>query len=276
MPLLTLIAPLALWAFIGASLALAAPRISNRPGLTAAGFALAIAAIYLSHEGFPPLPPVAAKQKLAYLLAATALLLLFLSRLRSSAWAIPVALFLLAAFVWLVQRRLFAGSLQIHWILPLLGIAVLSTSVRLQATSTPSPHAWPVTLLLMSVTASFVALLGGFLGMGQVLISVSALLGGATFVVFLDTLRGTEPAQPRLAPETLASITASLGLLLILIGTYATNLSTPAYLLVLALPLLPLANRHIAPRPGWAHPFLFTATGLLAAGPAITLAVQNF
>jgi hypothetical protein len=153
---------------------------------------------------------------------------------------------------------------------------VFAGAVQCQAKAPLSRFAWPVTLLVMMIVTSIVAFLGGFIGAGKIMISMSVFLGSVVFIIFLDTLRAAGPRIPTLSTSTLWALTASFGILLILIGSYATNLSSAAYLLILTMVCAPYAGRFIASRRLWTQPFLFAALTAIPAVPAILLAALNF
>lgn len=250
--------------------------LGDRSGLSAAVFAVIVCLIFVASEGLPPFPPISAKQKVPYLLAVVTLSALIINRFGPnvrSAWA---AALLCGGFVWLVQRQLFAGNLQIHWVLPVFTVPMIVSAVRHQAQNFSSRFAWPVTLLVIMTTTSIVALLGGFIGVGQVMVSLSVFFGGVVFVMFLDALRKTGAKMGALPSSILWVLTAAIGILLILIGIFATNLSSSAYLLILAMIFVPYAERRVARHPLWLQPFLFSAIAALPAVPAIVLAVFNF
>lgn len=101
----TIIWPLLLGALLAGLLIALGPR----DYLLGAIAATMILVIYALLEGLPAFPPVAGKQKLAYLLVANALVVLAALRLRLP--AAPVAAVVLAgAFVWLGWNKLFATT----------------------------------------------------------------------------------------------------------------------------------------------------------------------
>lgn len=244
------------------------------PVVVAVAFSVVIALIYVLHEKVPPLPPVSSKQKLGLALIMSPVVSLCSSRLGPRGHTAVLTFFVSACFLWLIQRPLVAGRWSLHWMLPILTIALFSLVPNLQNRQVSSWFALPITLLVMSITAGALAMLGGYLGLGQVLISISAFLGGNVLALFLSQLRN--PTQFQFPQPALIALHWGLGLMLVQLSTFATNLSVPGYLLMLALFLLPVADRKLAPLPTLVQPFVYGVAGFLMAGPAIFMAIWNF
>jgi len=239
-------------------------------------FAGAFLLLYIQSEGTPPFPPIAAKQKVPYILFVVLVLSFMFPQVGHKTRAVLSAVILLVGLLWLIQRPLMAGVFQWKWLLPFCVIPVLSCGVWMQSTVQASRFAWPVTVLVTMITTSLIALLGGFIGIGQVTMMFSVCFGGVVLGVFLDVLGKHKQLFDPIAPAALWAVTVSLGALLILIGSFATNLSPVAYLLTLTILFVPLATRQIAKHPLWRQPFLFAALAAMPAAPAILLAVLNF
>lgn len=258
---------------LGAALCVAAASTSLIDRMVPVILVLAILGIYIFYEGVPPVSPISSKQKLSFILLAVSVLAALSPLLPSRRHGLIAGLLLLPGFGWLVQRRLMRGDIQLEWLIPVLTIIVLVWAISHAPAQRLNRFAWPVTLLSLAVTASLVALLGGILGVGQVLISVAALFGGLTLALYVLALRGSDWRPIAGAFE---SALIALGVLLIQMATFATNLSLPGYAGVLALISLPLASRVIASHATWRQPFLFAGLALLVSGPAILMAVWNF
>ena len=264
------LAPLA----VGLLLASAAQNDRISPSIAAVAFSAVFAFIYLLHEGLPPIPPVSSKQKLAVALSVTPFILLLCSRFESKRKALAFALFAGACFLWLIQRPLLAGRWNPQWVLPLLTIALFTTVLNAPSIQNVSRFAWPVTILFISVTSCALATLGGFLGLGQVLISISAFVGGSVLALYLSLLRN--PGLVQSHQPMLPALILGLGLMLVQLSTFATNLSVLGYLLMLTLVTLPIADRKISHLPVLIQPFVYGGAGLLLAIPAVLMAARNF
>ncbi len=234
----------------------------------------AIALIYLLHEGVPPIPPVTSKQKLGLALLLSPAVLFCCARLGPRGQSLVLTLFASACFLWLIQRPLMAGRWTLQWLLPILTILLFSTVPNLPSMRSTSRFAWPLTLLAMTATACALASLGGYLGLGQVMISLSVFLGGHVLALLLPPQHS--PAQIHTSQQVLNALTFGLGLMLVQLSTFATNLSVAGYLLLLTMIALPFADRKFARLPTLMQPLAYGAAGLLIAIPAVLMALSNF
>jgi len=257
---------------VGAALATVERRKLIAPWVTSGAMGIAIVAIYLMHEGLAPFPPISSKHKVAYALMGIPILGLLLHTQNRRRHALAMAVFAAVSFAWLIQRPLAVGRFEWHWLLPLGTIAAFV--LALVKTPPHSRFVLPVTALSMSITASVVALLGGFLGLGQVLLSLSALVGGYALALFIDAFRSS--SEDHAALQSIWSILGGLLILLVQLSAFATNLSLAAYLLLLALVALPLADPKLSRLPILVQPFAFAAVAALVGIPAILLAFLNF
>ena len=265
-----LVAPIAL----GFGLGVVEQRAFAASRVLVVAMGLAIAAIYLLHEGLPPFPAISAKHKIAYALAALPVFGLVAFNQASYRRAALLAIVAAITFIWLVQRPLTAGRFDWGWLLPLGTIAVWMPMLAKAPDLSRSPFTSPVAHLAMSMTASVLALLGGFLGLGQVLLSLSALLGGYALSIFVVTLQYGTPKSGH--PMMIWTVQGGLLILFVQLSTFATNLSTAAYLLLLTLAALPFVDAKLSRLPLLVQPFAFAALALMAGIPAMLLALRNF
>ena len=191
---LTILPPLAAGLVIGL---LAWISGGNRV-VMALAWGLGVLFAYWLLEGMPPLPPVAAKQKLGYLLAAGALVGLVFSLIDPG----PTVFFLksvalaLLALVWMGWTKF--GDAQAIWTVVLAVLVTMLTgrgslySLSLaSAKPTPGserPFLAPAALLTTSIGGAIVAASGLFLGMGQMFGALASMLGGALAVSYLALL----------------------------------------------------------------------------------------
>ncbi len=251
----------------------------KRPYLIAAAMGLAMVALFTMAEGMAPLPPVAAKHKIVYVLGALAVVGALGTRLNPRSATALAAVALLIGFAWLVQRQILALRFQPQWALSILVLPAVGWAIWQQSKRQDAPATWPVSLLAMVISFAVVALLGGFIGLGKSMVYFAAFLGGMVLVYFIDGLRGQSAKLPAPDPQFLWVLTTGLGLFLIYLGAYATNLSAIAFLFLLSFFFLPLMAPHlarVAPGPRWAHPLLLGIAGLLPAAPAMLFAYLNF
>lgn len=258
----------------GVVLSVAEERGLFAPLASAVVIGMSIAGLYMLHEGIPPLPPISSKHKLGYALCTISLFVLFSHKFKPNTRCLWFALFAFICFLWFIQRPLLAGRLDLHWLLPVATVIVIATLPALSAVKKLSRFAWPVSLLSTSTLACALALLGGFLGLGQYLISLSAFIGGYVLALYANSFRSARKTP--ISEATLTVIRGALGLTLVQLSTFATNLSVPGYILLLLLMCLPLADHKIERFPLLVQPFAFAFVALLIGGPATLIALWNF
>jgi hypothetical protein len=236
---------------------------------------VSIAAIYVMHEGLPTYPAISSKHKISYALLAVPLLASMLSGKPSRIQVRGFTSLLVVCFFWMVQKRLMSGNLQLHWLLPLATLFVFYFANTSWKAKSNSPFSWPVALLSISIVACLSALFGGFLGLGQVFVSVSTFLGGVALATFMYALAGVK-TDLHLSATPFLTVQSSVVLLLVQLSTFATNLSVLAYLLLLTLFALPIIAHRVSNLSLTLQPFALAALSLISGGPAILFAINNF
>ncbi|MEM8795181.1 MAG: hypothetical protein AAGE61_06410 [Pseudomonadota bacterium] len=160
--------------------------------------AFAVLIIYWLLEGIPPLPPVASKHKLGYVLCFGGLLTVGLLTWTTAHRAIIAVIVLGASIFWIGIRK-FSGEdglfLTLWFALPLLIFAAAS---HLNVRQSNSAYLWPVTTLIFAVTAAIVSLLGGYIGMAQMCGALAAFIGGYLIVRYAAELIGRGDSIPNL------------------------------------------------------------------------------
>jgi len=188
---LTVLPPLA----AGLLLGLLAWVTSGNRVTMAIGWSLGVLFVYWLLEGVPPLPPIAAKQKLGYVFALGGFEALVCA-------AMPwnrVALLILAllAVVWLGWSKL--GDLanaELIMLAVLVALWLPSTTLiwqrAMQSDSaepqSERPFILPAALLTIAIGGSIISASGLFLGMAQMLGAIAAMLGGALLVSYAALL----------------------------------------------------------------------------------------
>ena len=176
------------------ALALRGVQASSR--VTGLVLGLSVCAVYLMLEGLPPVPPVASKQKLAYLVLLSVVLGVGIVPLVKDRrlGAVVAAGFLLLSLLWLGWRKItgnptaeFFLLLVVFW---LAGTAILAETSRLARRSSVRGGAAetmraPMLLLIAAFAGSLVAILGAYIGLSQYSGALGALLGGYLLVEFL-------------------------------------------------------------------------------------------
>ena len=192
---LTILPPLVAGLLLGL---LALATGGNRIAM-AVGWGAGVLFVYWLLEGVPPVPPVAAKQKLGLLLALGALAAVVADgmQLRPWLWRIVFLALTAIAVLWLGWSKLDdlagnAGALA----LAVAAAALLAAGAQfstLLADSQSQPHAEapfivPAALLTTAIAGAVVSASGLFLGMAQLLGALAAMLGGALAVNYAALL----------------------------------------------------------------------------------------
>jgi len=173
----------------------------------AIGWGLGVVFVYWLLEGAPPFPPAAAKQKLGYLIA--------LGGLAGVAWsvspgnrAVPALASLMLAAVavfWLGWSKIAVGGnmgvvLVAGALAVLLAVGMVGWIRSEDGTGTAeAPFLAPTAQLTTAIAGSVVAASGLFLGMGQMLGALAAMLGGALAISYAALLikgRGLDLLPP--------------------------------------------------------------------------------
>jgi hypothetical protein len=270
------LAPLAFGVLIGI---VATAR--NAAVLTAILTFAAILAIYVLLEGVPPLPPIAVKQKIAFVYGAAGVLaciLLFAPHGRRVGTILATLTFATGCLAWLAAPVLSAGS-DPELLARGVGFtlfAAIAGAFFVRTFAAGGAHTHGDQLLALSVVLAFaiglaiVALVGGFIGMGQMSAAVAALAGGLLLSGFFAQVRGWDRwTSDLLAPvHILVLVTLAIS---VAVAFFATSLN-PIALFIVPLTFIagPFVARGAAPL---AHsPLRTVATGLIVAVPAAAAA----
>ncbi len=227
-------------------------------------------AIYTLLEGVPAVPPVAAKQKLSFLIVGVAVAAVMASQLRLTSWLVPVTA-LAVGLAWLGSNKLANAE---AWPAALVVLAPIMTAAfasRSLETRTAETFLWPATLLAFAIGGSLLSLLGFFVGFAQVMGAMAAWLGG--YMLFQFALVATGRKANPLSPLALQAVLLCFVSMSFMVALFAPGASLPAYALLSLTLLVP----QFAPRlPGVsavAQPFAF---GFLAAVPAVAAILIAF
>jgi|GEM_PF-1684330 len=282
MPLELIVTYMLAPAGFGAISALLLARSERLGALASLVLAGGIAVHYLYTEGWEASDfwqaPIAAKDKLAFLLVICGPAALGLSRYKSKTIIASSFGLFLTSFFWIAQRQLF-GSFELSFaVLPIYSFAVVSIlSGQLVSSGYAKLH-WPVALLIVLTCTSIVSLVGGFISLGQLLGATTALWGGALAVVYFFDITGSSlNGSDAFIRSGALGVMLTFGMCLIVLTPFATNLSTPAVVLVLLALATPIIGRAFVRKQSQAlQPVLAAMLALVPAGGAAVLAVRNF
>ncbi len=236
----------------------------------------------VSIEGFPPFPPIAAKQKLPLLLLIGGvafaifgvLLRQFLNR-----WVIAlVGVVSLAAPAWWLGKNVLAANAAKATTLAivLVIVAVEIAAVSGRRAQRQSPSALPAALLATAIGTALSAIMGGYIGMAQMNGALAALFGGWLLVRYVAYIRGDDAAFDLQGLAALSFIwTAAMGVMMTVLLSPS---ATPAALVLSVLPVAVFAvlkgrNIDFIKQPRFLRPLIIGALTAIPAIAAIAIAV---
>lgn len=268
---------------LGIVIALAGKGASS-PGilLTTLLIPVAGAIASVSIEGFPPFPPIAAKQKLPLLLLIGGVafgILGVLLRQFLNRWTIAlVGVVSLAAPAWWLGKNVLAANATkattLAVVLVIVAVEIAAVSGRLSQKQ--SPAALPAALLATAIGTALSAIMGGYIGMAQMNGALAALFGGWLLVRYVAYIRGDDAAFDVQGLAALSFIwTAAMGVMMTVL------LSPSATPIALVLSVLPVAvfavlkGRSIdfIKQPRFLRPLIIGALTAIPAIAAIAIAV---
>lgn len=245
--------------------------------LTALLVPLAAAVAHATIEGFPALPPVAAKHKFPVILViggiAFAVLAALLPRLQSKALGAVLAVVSLVPSIWWLGRNVLASNsgkaavVAILFVIAVSALTLASTANRERRTA--SSVAFPASLLWVSIASALAAVCGGYIGMAQMNGALAALAGGWLLVAYVRYIRGNDDA---FALEGVGALAFGWTAIIALIMTaLLAPAAAPAALIlaILPIPAALLIDRRGITFEGLARAIRPLAIGLLIAIPAI-------
>lgn len=221
----------------------------------------AVALAYAGLEGGPVLVPLAAKQKLFYLFALVAIVVMTAPR----KWR-PVASsgVTLAAVLWLGFNKFSSSGIgpdSWHMLVPVIAIGL---AMRPLGRKSQTGFEKPLTALGFALGAAALSLIGVFVGFVQVAGAKAALTGGILLVSFVANLQRSERAH---LPDVVANaLLLSVVLIGLVIGLLAPQINRPAFAILSLGPPLALVLPGFPSLPRPLQPVL---QGFLAVIPAI-------
>lgn len=233
---------------------------------------VAMMLVYYLLEGMPPFPPVSSKHKIAFLIVLVGVVGVVLG-LRRGVPMWPFALGIgLASLGWIGQRKISADPLQAEILLALLPIVGLTIASAAPRAHRQDLFVWPSALLCLCIGGALVSVLGGYIGLGQMLGATAALTGGMLAVHFVLTKLLRRSDADLLAEGVTWVLLTSATVLLISIAVFASKLSVPAFAVLCLIYLTPFAASRFMGRAGWYTPFLVGVFSFVPALVAIGIA----
>ncbi len=268
---------------LGIVIALAGKGASSRGILlTVLLIPVAGAIASVSIEGFPPFPPIAAKQKLPLLLLIGGVVFAILGLLLRQSlnrWIIAlIGVVSLTAPAWWLGKNVLAANATKAMTLAvvLVIVAVEIAAVLGRRAQKQSPAALPAALLATAIGTALSAIMGGYIGMAQMNGALAALFGGWLLVRYIAYIRGDDEAFDLQGLAGLSFIwTAAMGVMMTVLLSPS---ATPAALLLSVLPVavfavLRVRNVDFIKQPRFLRPLIIGALTAIPAIAAIAIAV---
>lgn len=268
---------------LGIVIALAGQGASSRGILlTVLLIPVAGAIASVSIEGFPPFPPIAAKQKLPLLLLIGGVVFAILGLLLRqflNRWIIAlVGVVSLTAPAWWLGKNVLAANatkaMTLAVVLVIVAVEIAAVSGR--RAQKQSPAALPAALLATAIGTALSAIMGGYIGMAQMNGALAALFGGWLLVRYIAYIMGDDEAFDLQGLAGLSFIwTAAMGVMMTVLLSPS---ATPAALLLSVLPVavfavLRVRNVDFIKQPRFLRPLIIGALTAIPAIAAIAIAV---
>lgn len=267
----TVVIPLILGVALSASAIATSGRTLILSGLTL----LAALLVYFVLEGLPPVPPVSSKHKIFFVFLVLGLVGAGAAGQNKKAGPLVTVGLLLVALFWIGQRKIMSNPLQFELFLalgPVIGAGVASAAPSKQ---TDSPFLWSATLLCLAIAGSLVSVLGGYIGLAQMLGAFAALMGGMLAVAYIAVHIVGRPVPFPSMSASVWSLSVVISTILISVAIFASKLSTPAFVLVCLIYGAPfIAARFVSVQKWWA-PFAMGAVPAVPAVMAVAIAWLN-
>jgi hypothetical protein len=239
--------------------------------------AIVVTIIYALLEGVPPLPPVSSKQKLGLVLGAMVLLAPLVGRWKNARLPLS-AVVLVAGIAWIGSNKLLAGAAWPNalWLLPL--IAILTIGIGAPGRPRQSPDdvfAGQLGVLMSAIAGAVVALIGGFVGLGQLMGALAAALGGMLIIAYAALLLGKKQWLSDRSETTNWLLGAVLSAMLLITACFAPSPDPIALYLVALTLLAPRLVPALSGLKAILKPFAFGAAAALPAFAAVGVAYWN-
>ena len=239
--------------------------------------AIVVVVIYFLLEGVPPVPPVASKQKLGLVIGAMIVLAPLVGRLKNLRLPLS-ALVLLVGIAWIGSNKLFAAAAWPNalWLLPLVAILAIAIGAPGKQRATPDDlFASRLAILLSAIAGAVVALIGGFVGLGQLMGALAAATGGTLIVAYAALLLGRQQWLGSQLDAANWLLGAALSAMVLITACFAPSPDPVALYLVALTLLVPRFVPALSGVKPILKPIVFGFAAALPAFAAIAVAYWN-
>jgi hypothetical protein len=222
-------------------------------------------AIFVLLEGWPQLPPISSKPKVAVLMVGFTLASVLAAIWRVNRFALVSGL-LVAGLAWIGWNRLQDPAMLPRFVALLVPIFIGGWMFHKPEIQDQAGLTWPVTLIAFGIGGAVVSLTGAYIGFAQMMGAVTALVGGFALVAYVMLLFRPAAQQTHLPRVALQVIFMGMMAVLIAIGLFAPEVSVIAIAILGLTMLAPLFQSRLdAFRPAL-RPILI---GVVAAIPTL-------
>lgn len=232
---------------------------------------MALFCIFVLLEDWPSLPPISSKPKVAVLIAGFTILNVASGFLRLNRFAMIIGLLSLA-LIWIGWNRIDDVSMLPRFAALAVPVIIGAWTFQNFEQQDQSGLFWPITLIAFAIGGALIALLGAYIGLAQVMGAIAAFLGGFAFLSYIFVMFRSE-TTPSILPQNVYQI-VFLGMMavLIAIGLYAPEVSTPALAIMAVVLLTPRFTARFAQFSTPMQPLLYGLVTAIPVGVAIALA----
>ncbi|MDC0739544.1 hypothetical protein N6L24_14740 [Cognatishimia sp. SS12] len=251
---------------LGVFLACGVQFTSAKAALLALFASVLILVVYYLLEGVPPFPPISSKHKLAYLLILIGVVGFGFGAMKNAPKTLIALVVGLVALGWIAQRKIASDPFQPELFLALLPVLGLTGNTALRAELRQDLFLWPIMTLALAIAGAIVSVLGGYIGLAQMLGACAALTGGYLALTYLRVAVLGKAVDAGKAAALNWVLLASVSIILLSIAVFASKLSSLAFVLLCLLYAIPFVAARFAGRMNWKAPI---ATGGYAVVPAL-------
>jgi len=231
----------------------------------------ALFGIYVLLEGWPSIPPISSKPKVALMIVGATVLTMANMAVRLNRFVLVVGLLGFALF-WIGWSRVGDTTMQPRF--AALAVLILAGGWSFQSFKHPDNPGlfWPVTLIAFAIGGALISLLGAYIGLAQAMGAMAAFLGGFAFLTYaLLLLRPNKTA--RVLPQNLYQVAfLSLMSVLIAIGLFAPEVSPVALAMLALVLLMPKISSWFLQLPSVWQPVIYGLATIIPVGVAAAIA----
>ncbi len=232
---------------------------------------IALTCIYVLLEGWPSIPPISSKHKIALLLAGITLLIPANVFLRINRFVLVVGLVGLA-LIWVGWNRVGDIEMLPRFLAAAVPIVIGGWSFQKYQQQDQAGLFWPITLIAFAIGGALISLLGVYIGFAQVMGAMAAFLGGFALLTYIFLLHRPHSAPSILPHDVHLVVFLSMMSALIAIALFAPEVSTIAIAVLGVALLAPMLSQRITHTSPTLQLVLYGLVTAIPVGVAIAIA----